>query len=135
MELVEKKKFAGIALDLKNEIFGVYVAFLPSFNNVYPFCRTQIASLKVDEPFITVLPEYSNFVDVFSLEVTVEFLKHIGINNHTIDLIDSKQPPYRSNYSIEPIELKILKTYMKTNLANSFIKSFKSFTSTLILFH
>lgn len=55
------------------------------------------------------------------------------INNYTIKLINGKQPSYKPVYSLELVKLKILKIYIKTNLANVFIKFFKSFINALIL--
>ena len=60
--------------------------------------------------------------------------EHTGINDHLIDLIDDKQPPYGPIYSLGPVELETLKTYIKTNLANGFIRPSKSSTGALILF-
>ena len=47
---------------------------------------------------------------------------------------EGKQPPYGPIYSLGPVELKTLKTYIKTNLANAFIKASKSPADTPILF-
>ena len=47
---------------------------------------------------------------------------------------ESKQPPFGLIYSLSPIELKTLKTYIKTNLANDFIHPSKSPAGALILF-
>ena len=78
--------------------------------------------------------EYSNYSDVFSAEYTTEFSKNTGINEHAIELEEDKQPPFRSIYSLGLVELEILKIYIKTNLANSFIWPFKSLVRALILF-
>lgn len=43
-ELAGKKEFTAIALDLDNETFVVYIAFLTS-TDVHPFCRVQIVLL------------------------------------------------------------------------------------------
>ena len=40
--------------------------------------------------------------------------------------MDDWQPPYGPFYSLGPVELETLKTYIETNLANGFIRSFKS---------
>lgn len=64
----------------------------------------------------------------------MELLEYIEINNHGIDLIDGKQPPYRSNFSLKPVELETFKMYIKTNLANSYIRLSKSPVGTLIPF-
>lgn len=70
---------------------------------------------------VTVPNEYLNFTDVFSNELAVELLKRSDINKHAIDLKLSKQPFYAPIYSLDPIKLKTLKTYIKTNLINGFI--------------
>ena len=56
----------------------------------------------------------------------MELPKLTGINNHVIDLIESQQTLYGPTYSLGPVELKTLKTYVETNLASGFIRSFKS---------
>ena len=56
------------------------------------------------------------------------------MNEHTIKLEKDKQPLFGSIYSLGTMELKTLKTYIKTNLVNSFIRSFKSPARAPILF-
>lgn len=94
IELIGKKKFAVVAFDLKNKIFVIHIVFFVSSKNVYPFCRAQIALLKIDRALTTVFPEYSNIADVFSPKLEVEVPEYIEINDHVIDLINGKQPPY-----------------------------------------
>ena len=48
------------------------------------------------------------------------------MNEHTIELEENKQPLFGPIYSLELVELEILKTYIETNLANGFIRIFKS---------
>ena len=43
------------------------------------------------------------------------------MNEHAIELEESKQPPFGPIYSLGRVELKTLKTYIKTNLVNGFI--------------
>ena len=45
---------------------------------------------------------------------TIELPKLTGINNQAIDLIESKQTLYGPIYSLGPVELETLKTYIKT---------------------
>ena len=47
--------------------------------------------------------------------------EHIKINDHTIKLKKSEQPFFGSIYKLKPIELEILKTYIKIYLTNGFI--------------
>lgn len=62
-------------------------------------------------------------------------LENTKINIYPIDLEKGKQLLYKPIYSPKLVELEILKNYIKTNLANNFIKSSKSLVSTSILFN
>ena len=68
------------------------------------------------------------------MEYIVEILENTRINKHAIKLEKDKQPLFRPIYSLELVELEILKTYIKTNLANGFIQPSKSFARAFILF-
>ena len=103
--------------------------------DVHLFRRSQVSDLIAEEAFTKVSAEYSDFVDVFSLDLAFELLKHIGINNHAIKQVKGcQQLLYGPIYSLRPMELETLKTYIETNLANGFIRPFKLLTSTPILF-
>ena len=78
--------------------------------------------------------KYSYFADVFSPELALELPEHIEINDYAIELVDNLQPPYGPIYSLRPVELKTLKTYIKTNLANNFIRPSKSLAEVSIFF-
>ena len=81
--------------------------------------EAQIALLLAKK--VTVPAEYSDFADVFSKKSAEILSEHIGINEHAIKLEDGKEPSYGPIYSLGPVELETLKTYIKTNLANGFI--------------
>ena len=83
--------------------------------------QAQVGALLFDKAFIKVLAEYSNYSNVFSAENVAELPENIRMNEHTIKLEEGKQPSFSSIYSLGPIELETLKTYIKTNLANGFI--------------
>ena len=68
-------------------------------------------------------------------ENAAELPENTGMNEHAIKLEEGKQSPFGPIYSLGPIELKTLKTYIKTNLANGFIRFFKSPAGALILFN
>ena len=93
----------------------------------------QIASLFSKEVKIT--DEYSDFANVFSKEKTLVLLECIQLNQHAINLDDGKQFPNRLIYSLGPVELEILKTYIKAHLKIRFIRPFKSLSGALILFY
>lgn len=71
---------------------------------------------------------------MFFKDLAAKLQEHSGINDHAIDLVKDQHPPYGSIYSLGPIELETLKTYIEINLANSFIRPSKSPAGTFILF-
>ena len=56
------------------------------------------------------------------------------MNEHAIKLKEGKQPLFVPIYSLGPVALETLKTYIETNLANGFIRPSKSPARALILF-
>ena len=126
-----KKEFVAAALDLGYETFVVHVASLSSTL----LNRSQISGLIVEEAPIKVLAKYSDFADVFSLDLASKLSEHTGINDHTIELVEScQQPLYGPIYSLGQVELETLKAYIKTNLTNRFIRPSKSPANAPILF-
>lgn len=47
--------------------------------------------------------------------------KRTIINEHIIKLVNGKELPYELIYSLDVVELKILKTYIKTNRTKEYI--------------
>ena len=68
------------------------------------------------------------------MENAVKLAENIGINKHTIKLKEGQQLPFGPIYSLGPVKLETLKTYIKTNLANDFIWLSKSPAGVSILF-
>ncbi len=136
VKLIGEKEFAIVVLDLDHEAFVVHIAAL-SVNlgdKVHPSRKAQIAHLKTDEALTKVPSKYANFADIFSPKLVVELPEHTRINNHAIELVDDQQLLYGLIYSLEPVELEILKAYIKNNLASGFIRPSKSPARVLILF-
>ncbi len=135
IELIRKKKFAVAILDPNYEAFVVYILAL-NINldsEVHLLKRAQIAYLKADEGFTEVFHKYIDFKDVFLSKLTVELPDYTDINDHAIKLTDNWQLFYSLIYSLGPVEFKILKTYIKNNLANGFIRPFKSATTAIFV--
>ena len=105
---------------------------LGSKMTIYPARKAQIASLLTKEVIIPA--EYSDFADVFSKKSAKVLPEQTEVNKHAIKLEKGKQPPYRLIYSLGSVELKAFKTYIKTNLANGFIRPCKSPAGALIFF-
>ena len=123
-----------MALNADNETFVVHIAALakPTVMLIYFFCQAQIALLMNEKTGI--FTEYSDISDIFSLDSMADLPKHNKINDHLINLPDDKQSLYSLIYSLGLVELEKLKTYIKANLASSFIRPFKFPFDTLILF-
>lgn len=96
--------------------------------------QAQITSLKVDKALLVILFKYIDFADDFCPDLIAKLLKHIGINNYTIKLVDSKQFLYGLIYHLRPMGLETLKTYIEINLVNSFVRPYKSPAGAPILF-
>ena len=124
VELIDKKEFAKAALDENSETFVVYVASLSLVPGIHLDRKTQIASLLTKK--VKILDKYSDFTNVFSGKKALVLPECTEFNEHAIDLKDGKQPPYRPIYSLGPVELETLKTYIKTHLKTGFIWPSKS---------
>ena len=102
--------------------------------DVHSSRRSQISGLIVKEASIKVPDKYANFADIFSSDLASKLSDHTKIKDHAIKLVDDQQPYYGPIYNLGPVELETLKAYIKTNLANSFIRPSKSPAGALILF-
>ena len=139
VQLVDPKEFVIAALDADSETFVVHVAIRERKEMAMDSGRkaqnkAQVGALLFDEAPTKVPAEYSDYSNVFLAENAAELPENTGMNEHAIELEDGKQPPFGPIYSIGPVELETLKTYLETNLANGFIQPSKSPAGTPILF-
>ena len=131
VELINNKEFAKAVLDEKFKTFVVYVASLNLTPGIYSDKAAQLASLLTKD--VRILDKYSDFADVFLEEKALMLPEYSKCNEHTINLEDGKQPLYGPIYSLGPVELETLKTYIKTHLKTGFIWLSKSPVGTPIL--
>ena len=68
------------------------------------------------------------------MKFAAELPENTGMNKNIIKLEKDKQPHFGSIYSLGLVELKTLKTYIKTIMANGFIRPSKSPVRAPILF-
>ncbi len=101
---------------------------------IYLSWAAQIAALKWDKAPTEIPPEYADYAYVFSPYLAMELPENTGINKNVIKLIEGKQPLYGLTYSLGPVELETLKTYIKTYLKTGFIRPSKSPAGTSVLF-
>ena len=127
VQIVDPKEFVIAALDVDSETFVVHVAIREREEMpVHSERQAQVGALLFDEAPTKVPAEYSDYSDVFSAENAAELPENTGMNEHAIELEEGKQPPFGPIYSLGPVELETLKTYIETNLANGFIWPSKS---------
>lgn len=88
VELIKNKNFVARAFDPKDETFIVYVAFISRNSDIHLYSRAQISFLKIDKALNSISSKYVDFADFFSKDLTTKLPKYIGINDHTIDLIE-----------------------------------------------
>ncbi len=64
----------------------------------------------------------------------MELPENTGLNEHAIELVEGKQPPYGPIYALSLVELETLKTYIETHLKTGFIRPSKSPAGASIFF-
>ena len=101
---------------------------------IHPAQAAQIAGLKQDEASTGVLPKYVDYANVFLFDLAMELPENTSINKHAIEFEEDKQPLYGPIYSLGPVELETLKTYIKTHLKSGFIQPFQFSKGAPILF-
>ena len=110
----------------------LHVSSLGSRMTIHPAQKAQLVLLFIEK--IIVLAKYLNFANVFLQKSANVFPERSEANEHAIKLEKGKQPPYGPIYSLKPVGLKTLKTYIKINLVNGFIQASKSLAGVPILF-
>ena len=135
VQIVNLKEFVIAALDIDSKTFVVHVAIREQEEMpMHSERQAQVGALLFDKAPTKVPAEYSNYSNVFSAKNAVELPENTGMNEHAIELEEGKQPPFGPIYSLGPVELETLKTYIETNLANGFIRPSKSPAGAPILF-
>jgi hypothetical protein len=77
--------------------------------------------------------KYLEFVEVFSKTKAEKLAQHQPID-HAIDIEPGYQLPYGRIYNLSEVELRTLKAFIETNLANGFIQRSSSPAAAPILF-
>ena len=119
VRLINPKEFVIAALDADSETFVVHVAIWEQEEMpVHTEKQAQVGALLFDEAPIKIPVEYFDYSDLFLAENAAKHPEKTGMNEHTIELEESNQPLLGPIYSLGPVELETLKTYIETNLAN-----------------
>ena len=139
VQIIDKKDFVIAALDANSKTFVMHVAIreqekMPVHSKRQAQIEAQVGALLFNEALTEVPAEYSDYSNVFLAEHAARLLENTRMNEYAIELEEGKQPRFGPIYSLGPVELETLKTYIKTNLANGFIRPSKSPAEAPILF-
>lgn len=75
VKLIEKKEFVTATLTLNKKTLIVYITSLASLDpNVHLLYIVPIAWLKADKTPIAILSKYTNFINIFFLDLVVKLL-------------------------------------------------------------
>ena len=111
--------------------FARYVQKLPSSSTGVIFIRSTVES---PEPApVSLPPEYSEFADLFDKKSAEQLPEHQPWD-HTIPLVDGKQPPFGPIYPLSEFELRSLREYLDENIRKGFIRPSSSPAGAPILF-
>ena len=98
VELIRKKEFTIVALNLENETFIIHVASISLDSDVHLIQRAQIVLLKINKACISIFSKYANFVDIFSKNLAAKLPEYTRIYDYIINLIKGYQLLYEPKY-------------------------------------
>ena len=144
VQIVNLKEFVIVVLDEDSKTFVIHVAIQEQKKIVMDSVkktqieaqnRAKVGALIFNKTPTEILEKYFDYSNVFSAKNVVELLKNSRINEYAIKLKKGKQSPFGQIYSLGPVKLELLKNYIETNMANSFICSSLSPARALIFFN
>ncbi len=89
IDIIDKREFANIVLDKNLETFVVHILALETIT-IHPFLIAHIAILQWNKAPTKILGEYSDFGDIFLIDLPIKLHKNTTMNMHAIKLIDGK---------------------------------------------
>lgn len=97
VELINKHELINVTSNKNSETIIIYLVALkasPSAILVQSFWAALLAALQKDKASTKIAPEYANYADIFYASLAIEMLENTNINEHTIELIESKLLSY-----------------------------------------
>ena len=108
-------------MDESIKVFVIYIAFFTLEITIHLIRKAEMILFLAKK--VIVPAKYLDFADVFLKKSSEMLLEQTGVNEHAIKLEKDKEPLYKPIYSLKAIRFKNFKIYIKTNLANGFIKA------------
>lgn len=107
IELINKYEFVETTLNRSLETFVVNVATLEVYLSIIMINLIRklfLATLEQDNPPTELPIEYSDFLDMFSLNLAIELVDCTRINGYAIKFVEDKSSFYDLIYSLSSIE-------------------------------
>ena len=110
-----------MALDINSKTFMIYMAiqewekiliYFKKQVQIKAQSRAQIGALLFNKVFTKILIKYSDYNNIFLVENTAELSENTKMNKYAIKLKEDKQLLFGPIYSLKPVELETLKTYI-----------------------
>lgn len=121
-----------MAFNKSIEAFIVYINSLIAKMTIFLARKIQISLLLLEK--VNIPAQYLNFANMYLKKLAKVLPKYNKINKYAIKLEKNQQLFYVFIYNPGQMELQILKTYIKINLANNFIKLLNLLASASIIF-
>lgn len=129
VQLTNAESFAKEALNTSNKAYVMHVKHIPESEGLSTTGKAvssmDLKQRDYDEDKVVLPQEYHDMTEVFS-DVDANKLSEHGPQDHAINLIDNRQPPFMPLYNLSEVELTVLRQYIDKHLANKFIRPSKS---------
>ena len=90
-------------MNQNSETFAVHLASIMKIMLIHPAKKVSIRALQVDRALTEVSAKYFDYINIFSSDLAMELFENTGMNEHAIELINRKQPPYGLIYALSPL--------------------------------
>lgn len=87
-------------MNQNSETFVVHLASIMKIMLIHGAKKASIRALQVDRALTKVSTKYFDYVNIFSPDLAMELFENTGMNEHAIELINGKQPPYGPIYAL-----------------------------------
>jgi len=120
---IDSASFLRLARKKNHDLFAIFMRNIDKALKITSFV----------DPATLLLFEYHDFLDVFSRELA-DTLPERRPYDHKIQLQEGKTSTFEPLYDMSQDELRVLKKYLKDNLAKGFIQASSFFAASSILF-
>lgn len=82
-------------------MIAISIHLLKTF--LIPDSEPTLVILQWDKALTKIPAKYSDYANIFSIDLAIELLENVNMNEHAIKLIERKQPFYELIYALDPM--------------------------------